>query len=226
MSARHAPRPAATRPATEVLPTAALKTPALPKGIGAVEVRRSARRRRTVSARVEADRIVVLMPAHLSISEEQDWVNRMVDRLSVRRAHSGRTDADLARRATQVARRHLDAAAGRELRPTSVRWVTTMNKRWASCSTDSGAIRVSHRVQAMPDWVLDFVLAHELVHLVEPNHGRRFQDLLACYPLCERAQGYLEGFATASGTTTGLCPDGIDDSDRSDKATADADWPG
>jgi predicted metal-dependent hydrolase len=49
----------------------------------------------------------------------------------------------------------------------------------------------------MPDWVLDFVLAHELVHLVEPNHGRRFQELLGNYPLAERAEGYLEGWSAA-----------------------------
>lgn len=204
-----APR-ATPRPTSEVLPTAALRLPSLPSGIAGVEVRRSSRRRRTVSARVEADRIVVLLPAHLSVREEQDWVDRMVVRLGSKRGRSTRSDAELLRRARQVAARYLNAAAGTQLRPTSVRWVTNMNRRWASCSTESGAIRLSHRLQPMPDWVVDFVLAHELIHLVEPNHGRRFRALLANYPLAERAQGYLEGWSAAAGTPAAPGPDGVD----------------
>lgn len=191
------PPRAAARPASEVLPTAALKAPGLPSGITQVEVRRSARRRSTVSARVEADRIIILLPAHLSAAAEQQWVDKMVQRLADKRTTPAGSDAELAARAVQVASRYLDAAAGHELRPTSVSWVTNMDHRWASCSTDSGAIRVSHRVQAMPDWVLDYVLAHELVHLVEPNHGRRFRQLLANYPSAERAEGFLEGWSAA-----------------------------
>ena len=46
-----------------------------------VEVRRSRRRRRTVSAYRDGDRIVVLIPASLSRKEEKDWVRTMVARL-------------------------------------------------------------------------------------------------------------------------------------------------
>lgn len=226
------PRPQdnTARSAIEVLPTLALRLPSLPPGIREVEVRRSQRRRSTVSARTEADRIIVLLPAHLSANEEQDWVNRMVERLAARRSRPGRSDADLAARAEQVASRHLDLIAGRQLRPTSVQWVTTMNKRWASCSTDSGAIRVSHRLRQMPDWVLDYVLAHELAHLVESNHGRRFRELLAAYPLAERAEGYLQGWANAQGPTTspGCSPGqaGAVDEDDSCAGHGEGGWSG
>ena len=46
-----------------------------------VEVRRSKRRRRTVSAYRDGDRIVVLIPASLHASEEAEWVETMVARL-------------------------------------------------------------------------------------------------------------------------------------------------
>ena len=59
------PQRSVARPTSEVLPTAALRVPKLPAGISEIEVRRSAKRRSTVTARVEADRIVLLLPATL-----------------------------------------------------------------------------------------------------------------------------------------------------------------
>lgn len=191
------PQRSVAPPASEVLPTAALRVPNLPAGISQIEIRRSAKRRSTVTARVEADRIVLLLPAALGAKAEQEWVDTMVRRIADKRTRPPRSDDDLAARADSVAANYLDEAVGYRLRPASVRWVTNMDHRWGSCSSDSGAIRVSHRLREMPDWVLDFVLAHELVHLVEPNHGRRFQELLGNYPLAERAEGYLEGWSAA-----------------------------
>ncbi len=191
------PQRSVARPTSEVLPTAALRVPQLPAGISEIEIRRSAKRRSTVTARVEADRIVLLLPATLGARAEQEWVDTMVQRIADKRARPAGSDADLAARAAQVATNYLDDVVGHQLRPASVRWVTNMDHRWGSCSTDSGAIRVSHRLRQMPEWVLDYVLAHELVHLVEPKHGRRFKELLGNYPLTERAEGYLEGWSAA-----------------------------
>ena len=45
----------------------------------------------------------------------------------------------------------------------------------------------------MPVYVVDYVLLHELAHLLQPNHGRDFWALLAGYPDLMRAQAYLDG---------------------------------
>ena len=50
----------------------------------------------------------------------------------------------------------------------------------------------------MPGWVVDYVLLHELAHLLEPSHNARFWSLLEAYPRLERARGYLEGVAAAA----------------------------
>jgi len=163
-----------------------------------VEVRRSARRRRTVSAYRDGDRTVVLIPARFSKAEERHWVNEMLERLRAReeRRTTGprRSDAALLTRARQLSASVLDDRA----RPTNVRWVSNMSTRWGSCTTTDGSIRVSTRLREMPTWVLDYVLVHELAHLLVPGHGTEFWALVGRYPRAERARGYLEGVAAAA----------------------------
>jgi predicted metal-dependent hydrolase len=163
-----------------------------------VEVRRSQRRRRTVSAYREGERVVVLIPDRFSRAEESEWVARMLARLAAREERIRRTDNELLLRARRLIARHLpdhaDAAT-----PAGVRWVTNQNGRWGSCTPDDATIRISHRIQEMPDWVVDYVLLHELVHLVVPSHGAEFWELVSRYPKSERARGYLEGISAATG---------------------------
>jgi predicted metal-dependent hydrolase len=162
-----------------------------------VEVRRSKRRRRTVSAYRDGERVVVLIPAQFSRAEEREWVDRMLERLDAREQRSRRTDAALQARAARVAARYLSEYAA-TARSVSVRWVTNQNGRWGSCTPADGTIRISHRVQEMPDWVIDYVLLHELSHLVVPSHNAEFWNLVARYPKTERARGYLEGVSAAA----------------------------
>lgn len=163
-----------------------------------VEVRRSQRRRRTVSAYRDGERVVVLIPDRFSRAEETEWVERMLARLAAREERIRRTDAELLARAQRLTARYLSDHAHR-VTPASVRWVTNQNGRWGSCTPDDGTIRISHRIQEMPDWVIDYVLLHELAHLVVPSHSNHFWELVARYPKSERARGYLEGISAATG---------------------------
>jgi predicted metal-dependent hydrolase len=163
-----------------------------------VEVRRSRRRRRTVSAYRDGERVVVLIPDRFSRAEETEWVERMLARLAAREERIRRTDDELLARARRLTSRYLPDYA-LHVAPTSVRWVTNQNGRWGSCTPDDGTIRISHRIQEMPDWVIDYVLLHELTHLVVPSHNARFWELVSRYPKAERARGYLEGISAATG---------------------------
>jgi hypothetical protein len=133
----------------------------------------------------------VLIPARLSRAEEAAWVDKMIRRLDAQDRRRRPSDFALARRARTLSDRYL----GGQGRPTSVAWVHNQQTRWGSCTPTDGSIRISSRVRGMPGWVLDYVLLHELAHLIEPRHGPTFWALLESYPRTERARGYLDGAA-------------------------------
>lgn len=159
-----------------------------------VEVRRSKRRRRTVSAYREGAKIVVLVPASLSRREEAEWVEAMVARIEKAEAKARPSDDDLARRATALSERYLCGLAV----PSSVRWVGNQNTRWGSCTPGDRTIRLSERLQSMPAWVIDYVLVHELAHLLEAGHDAAFWSWVDRYPQAEKAKGYLLGWSAAA----------------------------
>jgi len=164
-----------------------------------VEVRRSPRRRRTVSAYRDGDTVVVLLPARMTKADEQHWVAEMLRRLErseTRRRSAGRaSDAELLARAHQLSARYLDGRC----QPSSVRWVPPMRTRWGSATPAEGSIRISERLRDTPAWVIDYVLVHELAHLVEPGHTPAFWELVGRYPRTERAIGFLHGLSAAAG---------------------------
>jgi predicted metal-dependent hydrolase len=147
-----------------------------------------------VSAYRDGDKVVVMVPSRLSKAEEEQWIATILERLAERERRRRPTDADLQSRARDLSRRYLDGRAD----PTSVRWVANQRARWGSCTPDDGTIRLSTRLRGMPGWVVDYVLVHELAHLLVPGHGADFWDLVANYPKADRARGYLEGVAAAA----------------------------
>jgi predicted metal-dependent hydrolase len=154
-----------------------------------VEIRivRSEKRRKTIQAREVNGTLQVLAPAAMSDADLQPYGDRLVRRIERRRARAELDDAALAKRARELNRRYF----GGQLRWKSIRWVTNQNKRFGSCSPGKGSIRISHRVAGMPRFVQDYVLVHELAHLLESHHNSRFWELVGRYPRTERARGYL-----------------------------------
>ena len=163
-------------------------------GVPVVEVRRSRKRRRTVAAYREDEKVVVLIPARMTRAEEKEWVRTMLARLERQEKRRRPSDAGLMRRARDLNSRYLDGQATAE----TVRWVDNQNSRWGSCTPADRAIRLSRRLQGMPAWVIDYVLVHELAHLIEIGHTASFWELVDRYPKAERAKGFLEGVAAAS----------------------------
>ncbi|RYV50451.1 M48 metallopeptidase family protein [Pengzhenrongella frigida] len=157
--------------------------------VGPVEVRRSRKRLRTVTAYRDGDRIVVAIPARFTRAQEREWVRRMVGRLADQERRRRPSDDELTTLAAELSARYLRGQA----KPVSVNWSTNQGRRWGSCTPTEGTIRISTRVRGMPRWVIDYVVLHELTHLLHAGHGPEFWEALAAYPRTERARGFLEG---------------------------------
>ncbi|MFN8075842.1 MAG: M48 family metallopeptidase [Kineosporiaceae bacterium] len=184
----------------------------------AVDVVRSRRRLRTVTAYRRAGRVVVLIPARFSAAQEREWVARMVARLQAQERRRRPGDAQLQARAEELSQRYLGGLA----RPSSVTWSSHQNSRWGSCTPADATIRLSTRLQGMPSWVIDYVLVHELAHLLEQGHGPRFWKLVEAYPRTERARGFLDGFAAAASLAEDPGRASLDPDDAADAAEREA----
>ena len=159
-----------------------------------IKVIRSARRRRSISAYREHGSIIIQVPAHLSHSKIQKVIPEMVEKVLTSEAREKLSDVELFDRATEVQARYLPEF---QTRAVSVKW-RSMDERWGSCTTVDRTIRISQRLNGAPDYVLDYILVHELIHLEIADHGDQFHALLARYEKSDLANAYLEGYEAGS----------------------------
>lgn len=153
-----------------------------------IEVIRSHRRKKTVQARMDGDRLIVYLPAGLNRKEEDQLIEEMKQKIEKRQLRKQlNDDIYLRNRADELNRRYF----GNRLRISSIRYVTNQNKRSGSCTPVDGSIRISHKLAQMPEWVLDYVIMHEITHLVHPDHSRQFWEKVNEYKYAERARGFL-----------------------------------
>ncbi|MEX2279971.1 MAG: M48 family metallopeptidase [Acidimicrobiia bacterium] len=147
-----------------------------------VEIVRSDRRKSTIQASVVDGAIRVRVPAGMPAEEERRLVDQLVAK--VRKKLQART-VDLGQRASELAKRF------NLPEPAEISWSARQNTRWGSCTSAKGTIRISDRLAQVPPFVLDYVIVHELAHLVISGHGREFDALVGRYGMAERARGYL-----------------------------------
>lgn len=159
-----------------------------------VEVRASAKRKKTGTAHWSGSRIVVQIPARLRGKERQRFVDDLVERLLAQRPQNAGGDASLEERARVLAELYVEGVEA-----SSVRWVANQRRRWASCSPATREIRVSSRLRQCPEWVIDAVLVHELSHLIEADHSPAFYELANRHPRQHECEVFLDGFALGLG---------------------------
>ncbi len=153
-----------------------------------IEITHSKRRKSTVSARLDGETLLVQAPSGMPDAELKTIIEKLSARLVNRQKRRDLNDAKgLTQRAQELNKRYFKG----QLRIAAIEYVTNQNKRYGSCSPRTHEVRVSHRLATVPAWVRDYVLVHELAHLVHPNHGKRFWALVNKYALSERARGYL-----------------------------------
>lgn len=149
---------------------------------------RSAKRTKTVQARMVDGVAEIRIPQRMTKAQEREAVAEMLGRLQAKSARTPATDQALAARAAALNAQVLESRASFR----SIRWVSNQRSRWGSCTTSTGDIRISDRLKGAPDYVVDAVIVHELTHTFVHNHSQEFWSWANRAPQAERAKGYLD----------------------------------
>ncbi len=153
-----------------------------------VKIIRSLRRKRCVGARLVNN--LLLINAPLTLSQErldkiiEDFKSKFTRRMIKAELDKDKNLMDLA---SALNKQYFE----NKLKIKLLEYSTNQNSRFGCCNYRTAEIRISHKVGLMPKWVLRYVLLHEMAHLIQPNHGRAFWEIVGRYRLMERARGYL-----------------------------------
>ena len=165
---------------------------------GEIIVIRSTRRKKNISAYRQGGRIVVSIPARVSKADERAMVPEMVAKIRAQEAAATMSEERLSSRVDELL---TELAPEISPRPSSITW-RGMRERWGSCTSTDRTIRISDRLKGAPDYVLDYVLFHEAIHLQFFDHGAEFKALLSRFPLEAQAEAYLSGYEAAENALT------------------------
>ncbi len=149
---------------------------------------------------LRGDTVYIRVPRNTKPKEIEELITTITARVARQRKRAKRQiDTNLMERAARLNALYFDG----ELSWHTIRWVPNMNHRLGSCTTGGstdGDIRISERIRQWPEYVVDYILAHEICHRKYPNHSPEFWQYLERYPFTAKALGFLEGIAFAEGS--------------------------
>jgi len=146
--------------------------------------------------------ILLRIPARMPKKHIKGLIEQISTRLEKQeKTAKRRTDTNLQKRADHINKKYFQGLITWE----SIRWVGNMNTRLGSCTNGGptdGHIRISDKIKDWPQWVIDSIIAHELVHRLHNDHSPAFWNTLnEGYALTERARGFTMGLGFAEGKT-------------------------
>ena len=167
-----------------------------------VKIIRSGKRERTISARLAGDVMYVRAPADMPEKELEKVIKNFQRRFERKKLKKELNKADdLINIFTRLNEKYF----GGKIKLGSIEYVTNQNCKFGSCSFRTGKIRISHSIAQMPVWVRDYVVMHEMAHIIEPNHSKSFWNIVNRYKLTERARGYLMAKGRETAGESDIC---------------------
>lgn len=153
----------------------------------AIKITRSKKRKKTIQSNFQNNQLTIYLPQGLSTKEEQKWISLMMKK---HEKHTKRnnlnSDGLLQKRAQELNKHYFEGKL-----TFAIKYVSNQQQRFGSCTPEEQTIRISDRVAALPAWVRDYILLHEMTHLVYPNHSKEFWETVNKFTYTERAKGYL-----------------------------------
>ena len=148
-----------------------------------IEIIRSKKRKNTIQAKIDNEKLYIYLPNNLSKTEEKKWIQKMIKWKENKKQLNNNL---LFKRAKELNKIYFDNSLD-----FSIKFVTNQKKRFGSCNFKTKSIKISDRLIKAPKWVQDYVIIHELAHLIYPNHNKNFREKVNQYKYTERSKGYL-----------------------------------
>ena len=152
-----------------------------------IEIIRSKKRKKTVQAKVVDNTLRIYLPVGLSKKEESKWIQKMKLQIEKKERKNKLNDSnDLQQRAERINKLYFDGKLD-----FSIQFVTNQTMKHGSCTPSTKTIRISDVIAGYPRYVQDYLIMHELTHLIYPDHSNDFWEKVNEYPYVERAKGFL-----------------------------------
>ncbi|MCK5760063.1 MAG: M48 family metallopeptidase [Candidatus Delongbacteria bacterium] len=150
-----------------------------------VVIQRSKRRKKTLQAVLKGDTVKVLVPFTTGDIEINKFLDKFLKKLE-RKNIILNNDKELLSRANKLKKKFIPDAPD-----FTIVFQESLKRTWGKCFTNQRKIVINPVLATYPKWVLDFVIVHEIAHLLIPNHGKEFRELVDRFKLKERAVGFL-----------------------------------
>jgi len=152
-----------------------------------IKVIRSSKRKKTIQAKIADGKFLIYLPSGLTKNEEEKWIRAMIDKNEKQKIRNKlNTTSELKKRADKLNEKYFEKSLD-----FNIKYVTNQNTKFGSCTPKIKMIRISDKLATMPRWVQDYVIIHELAHLLYPNHSKEFWKKVNQFNYVERAKGYL-----------------------------------
>ena len=150
-----------------------------------IVIQRSKRRKKTLQAVLRDNTVKILAPSTTSDAEIKKFLDKFLKKLELKDIILN-NDKELLSRANKLKKKFIPDAPD-----FTIVFQESLKRTWGKCFTNQRKIVINPVLGTYPKWVLDFVIVHELAHLLIPNHGKEFRSLVNRFKLKERAVGFL-----------------------------------
>ncbi len=152
-----------------------------------IELIRSKKRKKTIEGKIIDTTLRIYLPDNLSTKDEKRYIKTITEKMEKKHLKKQlNSNTDLQNRAAKINKQYFN-----DQLDYSIQFVTNQQKKYGSCTPASKSIRISDQIADYPSFVQDYLIIHELAHLIHANHSKAFWELVHKYPYVERAKGFL-----------------------------------
>jgi len=156
-----------------------------------IEIKYSKRRKKTVSAVFRNDTLIISAPQNINKQFLDDFIKKTKRKYFVSMENK---KTNLKELSLKLMKKYFSKAIRDKIgNDFDITFVSTQKTVLGVCNYANRTIRLSDVLIPLPNWITNYVIIHELAHFIEPNHSKRFWEIVNNYPYVDQAKSFLQG---------------------------------